>query len=124
MNQGAPRTSRFPRLILSGHAKLPQDAVARAVWEILSVVVAVDLENGTVLDADATLVTDPAKDFLRDLLVGRSLAEPPDQAIEFVQEYYWGGAKRALVAAIRELYENWAEWHGGGLDRRGGAIKS
>ena len=109
----APETSTgqvFPRLILSGHAKLPKDAVARAVWEILSIVVAVDPATGIVLEADATLVTEPAKKFLKDLMVGRSLAQSPEIAVTTIEDYYWGGAKRALMAAVRELYDKWTEW--------------
>jgi len=102
-----PEPSRpvFPRVILSGHAKLPQDSVARARWQLLTVVVSVDPSDGAVLELDSTLVTSPARRFVRELLVGRSLAESPVPVLHDLQKYYAGGAKKALVAAITQLYD-------------------
>jgi hypothetical protein len=104
-----PAREIWPRYILSGHAKLPQDAAARSVYEILTIVVAVDPESGRVLDVGASLVTAPAREFLRQLLLGASLAEPPDLVYDTLQKYYWGGAKKALAAGIRDLYNSWEE---------------
>jgi hypothetical protein len=97
----------WPSYILSGHAKLPQEAAARSVYEILTVVAAVDPQNGKVVDVGSTLVTRPAQEFLQRLLVGKSLMDPPDKVLNTVQLYYWGGAKKALAAAIRDLYNAW-----------------
>jgi Domain of unknown function (DUF3870) len=100
----------FPRVILSGHAKLPQDAVARALWQLLTIVVSVDPSDGTVLEVDSTLVTSPARGFVRQLMVGRSLAESPVPVLEDVQKYYAGGAKKALIAALKQVYDAWSVW--------------
>lgn len=109
MTQGGPIGWSSRRIVLSGHAKLPQEAAARAVYEILSIVVAVEPRHGVIVQVDATLVTAPAKAFLRDLLLGACLADPAEPVLEHVQRHYWGGAKRALLAAIRELYDRWSE---------------
>lgn len=111
MRMEAQRDARsmWPRMIVSGHAKLPQEAAARAIYEILSIVVSVDPRDGTVLAVDCTLVTQPAKEFVEDLLRGTSLCDSPDKALHSVDTYYWGGAKRALAAAVRDLYNQWNE---------------
>ena len=90
----------WPRLILSGHAKLPQDSPARSVYEILTVVVAVDPATWRVLDVGSTLITGPAQEFLRRLLLGVALSDPPEPVFATLQAYYWGGAKKALAAVI------------------------
>lgn len=107
--------STWPRYILSGHAKLPQDAAARSVYEILTIVVAVDPVDGRVLDVGSTLVTSPAQEFLRQLLVGVSLSDSPEPVFNTLQNFYWGGAKKALAAGVRDLYNSWAELRSGSL---------
>lgn len=101
--------SVWPRIIISGHAKLPQDAAARAVFELLTVVVAVEPDTGRVLDVDSSLVTDPAKVWLRDLLMSAKLSASSGPILDAVERYYWGGAKKAVAAAIRDLYTRWEE---------------
>ncbi len=92
---------------MSGHAKLPQDAAARAIYEILAIVVAVDPATGVIVDADSTLVTRPAKEYLEKLLIGVSLSDPPSRVLDAIQDSYWGGAKKAVAAAVRDLYDRW-----------------
>jgi len=99
----------WPRIVISGHARLPQDAAARALYEILAVVVTVEPDSGVILDVDSTLVTRPAREYVAELLIGTSLDESPECVLECVQRFYWGGAKKALAAAIRELYDGWAD---------------
>jgi hypothetical protein len=112
-DDAAPLDSRlWPRLILSGHARLPQDAAARALYEILAIVASVDPATGVILDVDSSLITRTARDYVADLLIGTSLDEPATDVLATVQRMYWGGAKKALAAAVRELYDSWAEVKG------------
>ena len=103
----------WPFYIVSGHAKLPHDAAARSMYELLTVVAAVDPASGTVFDVSSTLITEAAQHFLQRLFTGVSLDSPPDQVYETLQAYYWGGAKKALAAAIRDLYNTWSELRNG-----------
>jgi hypothetical protein len=103
----------WPYYIVSGHAKLPQDSPARSVYEILTVVAAVDPLSGMVMDVGSTLITGPAQEFLRRLVVGVSLDAPSDSVLETLQKYYYGGAKKALAAGIRDLYNVWSELRNG-----------
>jgi D-serine deaminase-like pyridoxal phosphate-dependent protein len=103
----------WPRYLLSGHAKLPQDAVARSVYEILTVVVTVNPETGTILDVGCSMVTRPAQEFVHQLLLGVSLDDPPQHVFDLLQKYYLGGSRKALAAAIRDLYNSWVELRSG-----------
>ena len=106
-------TEEWPFYIVSGHAKLPHDAAARSMYEILTVVAAVDPATGNVSDVSSTLITEAAQHFLQRLFTGVSLDSPPDHIYETLQAYYWGGAKKALAAAIRDLYNAWSELRSG-----------
>jgi hypothetical protein len=59
------------------------------------------------------MVTTPAQEFVRRLLLGVSLADPPNQVFDTLQNFYWGGSKKALAAGIRDLYNSWAELRSG-----------
>lgn len=109
--QGSTRQMRepmtWPYMIISGHAKLPNEAVLRAAYESLAVVAAVDLSTGRVLDVDCTFVTATARRFVTQLLVGVDLRADSVEVFETLQDFYWGGAKKALVGAVRDLYAHW-----------------
>lgn len=108
MNEADHRNPLHGRLVFSGHAKLPQEAAARGLYETLAIVVSVEARYGVVLQADSNFVTKPGRQFVHDLLIGVSLEDSQELVLGYVQSHYWGGAKRALLAALRDLYENWA----------------
>lgn len=98
-----------PKVLISGHARLPQEAAAKAVYDILAVVAEVETERWTVVSVDSSLITGVARSFLGEILSGRSLLEPVEGVLQELELAYYGGAKRAVLAAVRELYERAGE---------------
>lgn len=99
--------------LLSGHARLPAESAAKTVYDILTVTVEVDADTWTVLQMDSTLITPVAQQFLRRHLVGIALSGSPEPVLEDLEHVYHAGAKRAVIAAVRDLYRNAAEIRGG-----------
>ena len=97
----------IPRILLSGHAKLPQDTAIRADYDMLAVIVVVDERHGVIVEVDVTSPSAPARDFVKDALIGVSLADPMDPVIEYLTASYRGNAKRSILAAITDIYKQW-----------------
>jgi hypothetical protein len=107
-----------PRVLLSGHAKLPQDTAVRADYDVLAVIVVVEERHGVIIDVDVTSLSAPARDFVKDALIGISLSDPMDRVVEYLSASYRGNAKRSILAAITDIYKQWNKLREDGGDDR------
>ncbi len=97
-------------VLLSGYAKLPTNITAEMVYEMLAVAVLFDRRSGIILEAEASMVTNIARKFIAELLVGYNLNDGPDELMEDFETYYHGNAKRALETAIRMIFSKYQEY--------------
>jgi hypothetical protein len=97
-------------VLLSGYAKLPTNITAEMVFEMLAVAVLFDRRSGIILEAEASMVTNIARKFIAELLVGYNLNDGPDELMEDFETYYHGNAKRALETAIRMIFSKYQEY--------------
>ena len=97
-------------VLLSGYAKLPTNITAEMVYEVLAVAVLFDRRSGIILEAEASMVTNIARKFIAELLVGYNLNDGPDELMEDFETYYHGNAKRALDTAIRMIFSKYQEY--------------
>lgn len=94
-------------LFFAGHARLPQGMAAQNIFESLSITVEIDARYSVILEASCTLVTDHGKAFIRNLLWGHSLRDGVDELILAIQQRYHGRASNALIAAVKDLYQQY-----------------
>lgn len=94
-------------ILLSGYAKLPSNTAAQKLFDQLVVVVNVDFESGIVLDVDCTMATDLGKRFVTTMMKGYDLNRGPDALLEAINLRYFGHLKKALLTAIREIFQHY-----------------
>jgi len=58
------------------------------------------LNNDIIVDAEATLVTNLAKEFFKDLLVGYDLKKG-DELVEIIRKRYWAPSNEAFIACLK-----------------------
>lgn len=97
-------------ILISGHAKLPANTSAEAVYNTLALVVVVDKRTGVILDAEPSVVTNLAKHYINDILSGYDLNNGPELLLETFEECYHGSAKRALETAIRMVCTKYRDY--------------
>lgn len=97
-------------ILLSSYAKLPSSTTAEAVYEVLVLTVLFDSRTGSIVEAEASMVTDLAKTFISNLIVGYNLNDGPDGLIELFDTYYHGHAKKALETAIRGVCNKYRDY--------------
>lgn len=98
-------------ILISGYAKLPANTTAEAVYNMLAVVVCFDKRSGIIQQAEVTVVTGLARDFVADLMIGYNLNDGPDALIELFDSTYYGHAKRAMETAIRTVFAKYNDLH-------------
>jgi len=95
-------------IFISGYAKLPSQITASKLYEVIAIGLIVDKESGKILNADCSLATKIAVEFVKDLLLGENLNDI--EAInEKIHKYYFGSAKKALVTAISSCKKKYDE---------------
>lgn len=90
--------------LLAGHSKLPQGMAVTNVYESLTITVEIDRKYGVILFASCTLATQHGRDFVGNLLRGYSLRDDMEEIIQTLQTHYRGRAVNALVAAMKDLH--------------------
>lgn len=91
-------------ILVSGYGRLPEGVASHNLYRTIGVIVVVD-PDGIIIDADSTLLTRTAREFLRGLLMGRSLREPEDALLRVIRERYQGHTQGAILAAVRHLVD-------------------
>ena len=80
------------------------------MYNILVVAVVFDIRTGVIIDAEASMVTDLAKRFISELMVGYNMHDGPDELMEVFERYYHGTAKKALETALRAVFARYKDY--------------
>ncbi|MCF6409940.1 MULTISPECIES: DUF3870 domain-containing protein [Pseudalkalibacillus] len=97
--------------MLAGHARLPNGMAVSDLHETLTVTIEVDHNYGVIVWADCTLATDHAQSYLGNLLKGFSLRDGIQLIEKEIENHYYGKAKSALLAAVRDAYKQYQTPH-------------
>ncbi|HHY38182.1 MAG TPA: DUF3870 domain-containing protein [Clostridia bacterium] len=92
-------------VFFSGYAKLPSTITAGKLYEVQAVTVEIEPQTGMILNADCTLSTQLGRRFVRKILRGYDLDQGIEPLIAEIQARYYGGAKSALISALRMMYQ-------------------
>lgn len=93
-------------LFITGYAKLPQGITATELYTVIAVGMIVDYDTGIIYDVDCTLATEMAKNYVKQLVNGRSIYDLDGLEAAFNEKYH-GSAKKALLSAIRIINEKY-----------------
>ncbi|MBE3596031.1 MAG: DUF3870 domain-containing protein [Hydrogenibacillus sp.] len=94
-------------LFLAGHAKLPQGMAAKSVYETLTITVEIDRQYGVIIETSCTLATEHGRRYVAELLRGYSLQNGIEPLLAHVRAHYLGKAQNAILAALKDLYQQY-----------------
>ncbi|WP_051992300.1 DUF3870 domain-containing protein [Mobilicoccus pelagius] len=100
------------RIYLTGEAKSPTNNPITARWGLFFVGLVVDTETHVVVEADCTATLSLTREFVAELLRGRSLLDE-DALVEVITARYHGSSQRALAAAVRNAAHRYREIRSG-----------
>jgi hypothetical protein len=102
-------------ILVTGYARLPQGIAAEELYSVITVGLVLDFRTGQIIEADCSLVTDTARRFVRNMMVGHNINDI-DGIVTQIRMRYFGSAKKALISALKmcqEKYHNAIEGDGG-----------
>lgn len=93
-------------ILITGYAKVPQGLAASELYTTIALGLLVNKSTGEILDVDCSLVTQIARDFVRQLIIHKNLNEL-DVIEEALNARYFGSARKALIMALRSCLEKY-----------------
>lgn len=94
-------------IFISGYTKLPKGTTAYELYGGLIIALIVEKDSGAITEFECSLVTDVAKHFLENIVVGESLKNFPKIERD-IDRLYFGAAKKAVISGLNicsEKYE-------------------
>jgi len=92
-----------------GHARLPTETSAKHVYDILSLGLALQKETQKIVEVSCTILPSYGNDFIRDILLGKSLEEDLKTITEQIRSRYICRTRNALLAALDDLLKRLRE---------------
>ncbi len=105
--------TNLKRVLFSGYAKLPAGITASEMYKVIGLVVIIEVDTGEIMEADCTLATYVARKCVSEVLIGQSLENGPDQALRLLDQVYHGSAKKAIITALRIIYDKYRSYKDG-----------
>lgn len=90
-------------ILLSSYVKLPTNTTAQKVYDQLVLVAVVENDTGRITKVDCSMVTELAKNFLNQIMVGYNLDAGASDLQEMLERWYFGHLKKALLTAVKLL---------------------
>ncbi len=95
--------------LFSGYARLPSNTTAQKIYEELALVVVIDMNTGVVHNAECTMVTGLAKEFVSNLIIGYDMNQGIEPLVKEMEHRYQGHLKKALASSVRMIGAQYAE---------------
>lgn len=93
------------------YAKLPGEMPAANLHKVVGVGLIIHKDTGIIEDSSCTLITEEARAFLKQILVGHNLhTEGIDGLIEKVKYRFHGLSQKAICVALKATYDRYMTW--------------
>lgn len=93
------------------YARLSQSIPAGKLLDTVGVGLIINQTSGVIEDISCTLLTDEAKLFLKDVLVGSNIHKEPVETIQDrIIKRYHGFSQKAICVAVAGAIERYQQW--------------
>lgn len=103
------------KLCIIGNARTQQKNPITARFSHFFIVFIVEAGTGKIVDLDVTVMLPATSNFIKELFLGRSLAEVDKELLELIRGSYLASSQKAIQMAYMEAvkkYRTWLSVHG------------
>lgn len=97
-------------VLFSGYARLPKGTSSSNMHETMAMVVLIDLDSETIVEAECTLSTPTSDRYVASLLVGQSIAGGVVGLCRKLERCYGGNAQKSITTALHSIYNNYRSY--------------
>lgn len=96
-------------VLISGYAKLPAHITSEEVYKTMVIVALIDMEFGTIVNAECSVITEVAKNFIASMIIGYNLNNGPEKLLARFDAQYYGQAKKAIETSLKMIFAKFKE---------------
>lgn len=100
-------------LCIIGNAKSQHGNPITHQYSSFFVTFIADAETGEIMDAEVSVALKLTGDFLRNLFVGKTLAEVDESLLQDIYTRYLGSSQKALQVAYKDAVKKYRAWRRG-----------
>lgn len=95
-------------VLVTGYAKAPQGTAMQQVYSFIGVILEIDPQANKIVDAEFTLITNVARRFFENLIIGSNLSDL-DTIIMEIRKRYLAPSREAMINAIQKAAQRYWE---------------
>jgi Domain of unknown function (DUF3870) len=94
-------------VLVTGYSKAPQGTSMYEMFKHAGIVLEIDMETHTIVDAEFTFIAQLTKDFFRRLMIGYNLSEGIEPLIARIQDHYYAPSQQAIIVALQSAVQRY-----------------
>ena len=98
------------KLCIIGNARTQQKNPITARFSHFFIVFIVEAASGKIVDLDVTVMLPATSNFIKELFIGRSLAEVDRELLELIRGSYLASSQKAIQMAYMEAVKKYRSW--------------
>lgn len=98
------------KLCIIGNARTQQKNPITARFSHFFIVFIVKADSGRIVDLDVTVMLPATSNFIKELFIGRSLAEVDKDLLELIRGSYLASSQKAIQMAYLEAVKKYRTW--------------
>lgn len=94
------------------YVRLPENIPAALFNGYVGLGLVINYKTGVIEDNSCTLITDVAKNFLKDIIMGYNIYENDgiEPLIDKIKIRFHGASQKCLTAILRDVYKKFCKW--------------
>jgi len=97
---------KFPTIVVTGSARLPENITASHVYGFFSIDIEIDSKSEEIVDVSCSLIPSIGEKIIGDALLGYKFKEGISNAKEQLERRFFSVTKRAIISALQDS-EKW-----------------
>ncbi|TCZ76304.1 DUF3870 domain-containing protein [Paenibacillus albiflavus] len=94
-------------VLVTGYSKAPQGTSMYEMFKHAGIVLEIDMETHTIINAEFTFIAQLTKDFFRRLIVGYPLTDGIEPLIARIQDHYYAPSQQAIIVALQSAVQRY-----------------
>lgn len=96
-------------IIVTAYAKAPQNTSMFEVYKHIGIVLEIDRGSKEIVNAEFTLITNLAKDYLKRLFIGYNMNDGVEGIIKRIENSYFAPSTNSFNVALKSVFRRYEE---------------
>lgn len=96
-------------IMVTAYAKAPQNTSMFEVYKYIGIVLEIDRNSREIVNAEFTVITDLAKDYLKRLFIGYNMDDGVEGIIKRIESSYFAPSTNSFNVALKSVFRRYED---------------